>query len=119
MLPPYNHFELADLRDRSLRELGISDLDDSMAVRTFAAERLRLALAGEVDLIETISTIKDLCIAQNYLKELYDFYLLYWAYSDLRDSECQWYWQGATRDNVESLIRQRAEQFLREFAGNA
>ena len=114
MLPPYNHFELADLRDRSLRELGISNLDDSVAVCTFAAERLRLALADEADLIEAVGAVKDLCIAQNYPKELYDFYLLYWAYSDLRDSECQWYWQGATRENIDALIRQRVEQFLRE-----
>src|SRR5262245_9133475 len=45
MLPPYNHFEIAALRDRALHELRIGDLDPSVAIRTFAVERLRLALA--------------------------------------------------------------------------
>jgi hypothetical protein len=115
MLPPHNHFELADLRDRSLVELAIPDLDPSSAVRIFAAERLRTALAGEAGLIETLGIIKDLCVAQNYQKELYDFYLLYEAYVDLRDSQHQWYWEGASRENIGLLIRQRAEQFLLEF----
>src|SRR5262245_27144451 len=54
MLPPYNHFEIAALRDRTLEELGIADLDPDMAVRTFAAERLRLALAGELPWLEAV-----------------------------------------------------------------
>ncbi len=114
MLPPYNHFELADLRDRTLREQGIRELDRSAAVHAFAAERLRLALAGELDLIRALEAVKDLCIAHDYVKELFDFYLLYWAYVDLRDSDVQWYWDGATRDNIDSIIRQRAAEFLRE-----
>ena len=111
MLPPYNHFELADLRDRTLREQGIPDLDRSAAVHAFAAERLRLALAGDVELITALEAVKDLCIAQDYVKELYDFYLLYWAYRDLCGSDVQWYWHGATRANIDSLIRQRARAF--------
>ena len=114
MLPPYNHFEVADLRDRTLREQRIPDLDDTAAVRTFAAEALRLALAGDVALISAVEAVKDLYIAQDYLKELYDFYLLYWASSDLRDSEVQWYWPGATRQNIESIIRQRTVKFVSE-----
>jgi pimeloyl-ACP methyl ester carboxylesterase len=43
----YNHFEMAALRDRTLCELGIADLDAELAVRTFAVERLKLALAGD------------------------------------------------------------------------
>jgi hypothetical protein len=114
MLPPYNHFELADLRDRALREQGIPDVDDSAAVRAFAAERLRLALAGEIELMTAVEAVADLCIARDYAKELFDFYLLYFAYIDLRDSDIQWYWQGATRENIDAISRQRAVEFLRE-----
>ena len=119
MLPPYNHFEMAALRDRALRELGIADLDPEVAVRTFATERLRLALAGEHDLIEVVREIKDLCIGNKYQKEIFDFYLLYFAYEDLQFRDIQWYWPGATRENIESLIRQRAEQFLADPSGKS
>ena len=117
-LPPYNHFQLASLRDRALSEQGISNLDGEVAVSTFVVEQLRIALAGEADLIETLGAVKDLCIARNYAKELYDFYLLYWAYCDLRDYRNQYYWPDATRENIDALIRQRAEDFVRKFSGS-
>ena len=116
--PPFNHFEVADYRDRSLRELGITDISDSAAVTTYAAEHLRLALAGEADLISTLNVIKDLCIARDYQSDIYDFYTLYFAYTDLQESDFQWYWQGATRENIVSIIRNRAEAFL-QSTGNA
>jgi len=110
--PPFNHFEVADYRDRSLRELRITDISDEAAVAAFSAEHLRLALAGEADLIATVTFIKDLCIARDYQGDIYDFYLLYFAYTDLQESEVQWYWEGATRENIVSIIRDRAEVFL-------
>ncbi len=112
MLPPYNHFEMAALRDRTLCELGIADLDAELAVRTFAVERLRLALEGDFNLMEAVREIKDLCIANNYQKDVYDFYLLFFAYVDLEFREMQYYWPGATRENIESIFRKRAEQFV-------
>lgn len=110
--PPFNHFEIADYRDRSLRELGITDISKEAAVTAFSVEQLRLALAGEVDLIATITLIKDLCIEREYQRNIFDFYLLYCAYADLQESEVQWYWKGATRGNIVSIIRARAEVFL-------
>jgi hypothetical protein len=118
MSPPLNHFEVADYRDRSLRELGIANISDSEAVAAYSAEHLRLALAGEVDLISTLSVIKDLCIAHDYQRDIYDFYTLYFAYTDLQESDFQWYWEGATRENIVSIIRRRAEVFL-QSAGSA
>lgn len=112
LTPPFNHFEVVAYRDHSLRELGIADIADAAAVSTYAAEHLRLALAGEADLISTLGVIKDLCIARDYQKDIQDFYLLYFAYTDLQESEVQWYWEGANRENIVSLIRQRAEAFV-------
>jgi hypothetical protein len=65
-LPPYHHFELAHLRDRALSELGIQEVSDTVAVHLYAIERLRVALTGQEDLIETVALLKDLCIAHDY-----------------------------------------------------
>lgn len=118
MSPTLYHSEVCDARDRALRELGLSDTSDSVAITTYAAECLRLALAGDADLVSTLTIIKDLCIARDYSRDLYDFYLLYFAYTDLMESEAQWYWDEANRDNVVSIIRNRAEAFL-QSTGNA
>ena len=68
--------------------------------------------------IATLTIIKDLCIARDYQRDIYDFYLLYFAYTDLQESEVQWYWEGATRENIASIVRDRAEVFL-QSTGNA
>lgn len=113
MSPPFSHFEVADHRDRALRELGLSDTSDDAAIATYTAEQLRRALKGEVDFLPTLEIIKDLSIARDQGdKDLHDFYLLYFAYSDLLESEHQWYWPDATRENIVGIIRKRAEAFL-------
>lgn len=112
MSPPFNHFEIASYRDHALKELGISDIDASRAVSTYAAERLRLLLNDEADPVSVLGVIKDLCVANGYQRDIFDFYLLYLAYTDLQEYETQWYWNGATRENIVSIIRQGAEAFI-------
>jgi len=111
MSPPFNHFEIADLRDHSLREMGLSDFNESTAITTYVAEQLRILLNG-ADLAAKLDVIKDICIALDYQKDIYDFYLLYFAYTDLQESDFQWYWEGATRENIVSIVHERAEAFL-------
>ena len=33
-----------------------------------------------------------------------DFYLLYFAKDDLLESDIQWYWDGANRENIDEII---------------
>lgn len=114
MLPPHNHFELAFLRDQTLLEQGIAEQDRPATLRVFAIERLRLALAGEMNLIAALKVVSDLYTAEEGMRDLLDFFLLYWAYSDLCVSDVQWYWDGATRENIHAIILTRAKEFLRE-----
>ena len=112
MSPPFNHFEVAEYRDRSLEELGVGNTADAEAINMYAAEVLRLAATDEAELPSALARVKDLCVGFNYPKNLYDFYLLHFAYSDLQDSEVQWYWKGADRSNIDSIIEERVRAFL-------
>jgi len=114
---PLNHFEVADLRDRTLRELNIPELKDTDAVLAYARERLSAFVAGEESLERTLADLKDLCIVDDYNRDLYDFYSLYYAHSDLKIDKVQRYWNGATRDNIEQIIRDRAQTFLKSDLG--
>jgi hypothetical protein len=109
---PFNHFEVAEYRDRSLGELGVAELDDEEAVTLYAAEQLRLAVESKQDLLLTLKTVKNLSVALDNPKKLYDFYLLYFAYAHLLESEVQWYWEGADRSNIQAIIRERINVFL-------
>ena len=108
---PLNSFEVADLRDKALEEQEAPPLEAKDAVLVYARERLSSALSGDEDFLDVLADLKDLCIADGYNRALYDFYKLFFAYSDLQSSTVQWYWPGATRENIEQIVRERATRF--------
>jgi hypothetical protein len=117
--PPLNHFEVASIRDRALAEIGAPHLSLPELADRVAAQLLREALDGTLSLIEALEQVKDLAVATDYPKHLYPFYLLYFAHVDLATSEVQWYWPGATRQNISSLTREHAQAFLATWAARA
>jgi hypothetical protein len=112
MLPPHNHFELANLRDRALDELTITDISQSEAITAYAKDILRTALENATNIIDAVAEVSQLCIASDYHRPIFDFFLLDNAYDELQSQMVQWYWDGATAENIVSLMRQRAEEFI-------
>ena len=45
-------------------------------------------------------------------EDIYDFYLPRWAFDDLQASEVQFYWDGATRDNIQEIVMTRCREWL-------
>lgn len=108
MLPPHNHFELAALRDRALAELHIPPRDSEEAIVDFAREIISRVAIGQTDELIGAETIANLCVEAGYARKLMDFYLLHNAAIDLDYNDVQWYWEGASRENIRGLIRDRA-----------
>jgi len=113
MVPPFSNFEVAARRDRVLEEQGIREPAPSEVINGYAAERLADLLAGKERPEETLAVVKDLCVAHDYSRELHDFYLLYFALVDLMIYHDQHYWPDATEDNIQSIVRESAQKFLR------
>jgi hypothetical protein len=114
MTPPFNHFEMADLRDRALRELGLTSISRSQGLRIYAAEIAQDAVSGRAELLSTLHELSRLCIDEEYAPELQDFYLLYFAWDDLLTSHEQWYWPGATLDNIAGIAQETLLRFIAE-----
>jgi hypothetical protein len=112
MTPPLNHFELSDLRDRVLNELSPPELNDSDPVSGYIREIVGEALGKRRPLGEVFREVSELSIALGYPTELRSFYLLRFAWEDLQDSDDQWYWPGATRDNIEDIMLGEARRFV-------
>lgn len=113
MVPPYNHFEISYLRDRALEELNVEDVAIDVALTRFASQIVTEALNGGRTMLSAMEIIKDLCIGNDYQSNLMDFYLLYFAYTDLQQFDVQWYWPNATHNNIEEIVRERAIEFVR------
>lgn len=112
MSPPFNHFEMAELRDRALAELGFGSISRADALRVYAAEIAQDAESGRAEILPTLHELNRLCIDEDYASELQDFYLLYFAWDDLLTSNEQWYWPGATRENIAIIAKQTLSEFV-------
>jgi hypothetical protein len=103
MTPPFNPFEMAELRDRVLEDLKIPDLSREESIVAYAAELASDALADARSPFALLQELSELCIAEGYMRELHNCYLLANAWEDLLDRNIQWYWDGATLENIEML----------------
>jgi hypothetical protein len=113
-IAPFNYFEMSQLLDKVLQELGLElPPDDETALRNYARERVLAAIAGSVSASTVLSELAHLCIEFGYPRFLYDFYLLHWAKSDLQEQEVQWYWPDADRENIDSVISSHFETWLK------
>ena len=111
---PYNQFYLQDLTSKVFNELSLdfsSVKETSFQYATFLAGEVQ---AGRRNQYEVLQTLKQICLELDYLKELMDFCLLFWALDDLRYTDQQGYWEGANRKNIDSIIASYFERWLLE-----
>lgn len=101
---PFNQFEIQELVDKVLAELQLDYLDKDRTIKNYACYLIDKSLNGELDNFKVLDILKDIFIELDYEKYLYDFYSLYFAKDDLSYSENQWYWEGATRENIDKII---------------
>lgn len=112
MVRPFNHFEIAAMRDRALAELGLDDPPPGLAVLTFATELLRAAISDDIELRLAVREVGALCVADDHRQDLYEFYLLDRAIEDWDAGEHSHYWDGATPENIMTIVRARVGEFL-------
>jgi hypothetical protein len=102
---PFNQFRLQDIATKALAELRLDYSDNEAIIKDYVCYLLDLSLNEEVDLLRILEILKDLYNELDWESSLRDFYFLYWAKEDLLYSETQLYWEGATRGNIDSIIK--------------
>ena len=101
---PFNQFQMQDIADKVLMELQLDYSNKEQTIKNYACYLIEKSLEGETDNFIVLNELKDICIELDYEKYLYEFYLLYFAKYDLLYSENQWYWDGATKENIDNII---------------
>jgi hypothetical protein len=109
---PFNQFAIVAIVDKALAELGCDWSDKETVIRDHVAELLHQVLAHQIASRNALRVLADMCLELDYPSYLLDFYYLYFAQDDLRTLEIQWYWPGATRENIEETIHQYATEWL-------
>jgi len=100
----FNQFYLQDLTTKILGELQLDYSDTEQTVKNYACYLIDKAQNGELEPVNVLEILKDICIELDMEKYLYHFYLLYFAKDDLSESENQWYLDGVDRSNIDSVI---------------
>lgn len=101
---PFNQFQMQELTDIVLIELRLDHSDIDKTIKNYACYLIDKSLHGQIDNLKVLEILNNICIKLDYVEYLYDFYSLYFAKVDLSFSPNQWYWDGATRENIEQLI---------------
>lgn len=111
---PTNYFETTQYVEKALQELKLTSLtgrEGIISLATFYASEI----AKSCNVRTNLKKLCDLCIDLDYNKLIFDFYLLYWAWSDLDfGNEIQEYWPDATKDNIESIAVNYARNWISE-----
>ena len=107
-----NPFELEELFDRAVRELGIAVPERNEALALYARELAQQYLDGTITRDYLLRFLSDLCVETDYSRELYPFYLLRWTLEDLEDQGSSFYIAHATRDNFDGLLHTEIDRLL-------
>jgi hypothetical protein len=102
---PYNQFEVQHLADKVLKEFNLTWDDREQVYKNYVCYLVSAVLDGKLKAVNVLCIIKDVYLDKDLEPYLQDFSLLYWAYNDLTYSDQQWYWEGATRENIETIIK--------------
>lgn len=112
IMKPYNQFELQELTDKVIADLNLETSDKSLTIRNYVYYILSTTINEPREYLTTLREVKDICIGLDMEKEYMDFYLLYFAKDDLNESENQWYWDGAGRNNIDEIIKEKFQEYI-------
>lgn len=115
IVPPYNQFELLELTSAVLQDLQLVFIDHEKVIRNYVYFLIKKAIGDPEKQFATLHELKEIYYALDIAKEYQDFMLLYYAKEDLNDSPDQWYWRGATRENIDDIIKTEFQKYTDAF----
>lgn len=101
-----NFFYVRDLATKVFAELSLHYSSQEKIVTDYALYLVEEALAGNRPYSAVVAELKDVYNEFGLPSHLSQFYLLYWTLEDLKIADVQWYWPGATRKNIQEIMRE-------------
>jgi hypothetical protein len=112
---PYNQFEHQELTNKVFQDLRLDYSDKDDVLRNYVYYLISNSVEHPETYYKTLRELREICLQLDYDSRYMDFYLLYFAKDDLMVDEVQWYWEGANRENIDQIIRDKFKQWLGEF----
>jgi hypothetical protein len=115
-LKPYNQFELQALTTRVLKDLQLDYSDKRKALKNYVYFLITSNLDKPEHYYKVLREFRDIYYELDMDSEFQDLALLYWAKDDLLcGADYQYYWKGANRENIDTIIKETFELLKRKF----
>lgn len=111
LIKPTNYFENVHYLQHAISELNLQVKTGDEGIISYSSYYVR-EIAQSIKIKVNLNALSNYVVAVDYHPSIYDFYSLYQAWNELTDLGEQWYWDGATTDNIEEIVRNTANQWL-------
>ena len=113
MSKPVNYFETAPYLAQALKELHLEEKTGEDAIISFCRYYIK-KIAQADDVPGNLKRLYSFYYLFDQDHLIQDFVYLYWGWGDLEYDSAQYYWPGATTENIEGLVVERAVLWLEE-----
>jgi hypothetical protein len=111
---PTNQFEVRDYLRQALRELELDEKTGDNATLSYSSYYIAKMANGE-DVKKNLGMVYEFCKSIDYEKNIFDFYLLHWAWDDLdHGEEYNHYWPEANRHTIRQTVIDVAKNWILE-----
>jgi hypothetical protein len=114
-LKPYNQFELQVLTTQVLDDLQLDYSDKRKALKNYVYYLITSNVDKPENYYKVLREFRDIYYELDMDSEYQDLALLYWAKDDLLYADYQHYWDGANRENIDTIIKNKFELLKRQF----
>lgn len=101
---PYNQFELQELTNKVLQDLDLDSDNKTQVIKNYTYYLISTSIYKPEVYYSTLLELRNICQDLEMDREYMNFYCLFYAKDDLLVSVNQWYWDGATRENIDQII---------------
>lgn len=110
-----DRFEVWPYLEPVLKEFGLFQIKEETALISYCSFLIKkVAIKNEIKL--SLLKLSRVYLQLDMYWEIQDFYLLYWACEDLDyGMEYQYYWAGATKDNIKQIAVETAQNWLKQY----
>lgn len=112
---PFNQFVLQDLTNKVLKDLALDYSDKRKTIENYVYFLIKSNLDNIERYYEVLKEFRDIYYELDMDCKFQNLALLFWAKDDLIYDEYQHYWDGANRTNIDKIIKEQFEIYIRQF----
>ncbi|MFN8359049.1 MAG: hypothetical protein U0264_03955 [Candidatus Kapaibacterium sp.] len=112
---PYNQFVLQDLTNKVLKDLELDYSDKRNTIENYVYFLIKSNLDNSEKYYEILKEFIDIYYELDMDSKFQNLALLFWAKDDLIYDEYQHYWDGADRTNIDKIIKEQFEIYIKQI----